>query len=172
MDWFDMLVTVAGILHRVIEYKNQGFLFILYVDTLNYMFYFCCRTSDENVVSVWMRIIHCRRDHWHVRYCSVWLLYNRLHASQVMFYMYLTITNIVWKTDNVPNILVEDFRHKLTHKTPRQKLHIKLTCSLHSILPQVRLIVTYSHNQRLGISLKCNFTLHMSYSVSIIFRKW
>jgi len=38
------------------------------------MYYFCCRTLDEDVVSFWMRKIHCRRDQWHVCYSSVWLL--------------------------------------------------------------------------------------------------
>jgi len=54
----------------------------------------------------------------------------------------------------------------MTHTSPRQKLHIKLTCSLRSILPQFRLKVTYNPNQRLCISLKFNISKKYQFETS------
>ena len=50
------------IVHIVIGYEKYGFLFILHVSTLNYVYFFCCRTLDDAVMSVLMRKSQCRRD--------------------------------------------------------------------------------------------------------------
>ena len=143
------------------------------------MYYFCCRTLYEDVVSVWMPKNHCRRDQWHVRYFSVRLLLNRIHVfpsnvlhtfdynktslkhRQLTNYIGWRRVNINWLGNSISNWLNSSTISFISDIISYQRLGISLKFYIFQIskLSIWNLVVFYNCDNFLAVTcslLKCS----------------